>query len=78
MDVLPDQIGRRLRDAAEELDRLRAEVDRDLPERLALAAVVALKRRARRRDVVGDVAHHALRLLSQGLTPRGETPPARR
>lgn len=78
MDALPDSVTRRLRDVSDHVARLREELDRELPERLILAGVSALKERARQRDVVGQVAHQTLRLLNQSLTPRGETPDERR
>jgi hypothetical protein len=62
------QANRRLsRNVAELIDDTEEAIEAVMPERVALLGLQAIKQRARRKDLVGDVAYRTLELVNGGL-----------
>jgi hypothetical protein len=81
------QANKRLsRDVAELIDDTEEVIEAVMPERVALLGIHVIKQRARRKDLVGDVAYRTLELVNGGLETmvrtlsrleNATTPPAR-
>jgi hypothetical protein len=73
MQIPTDDITRQVRRAARQVAKAREQLTPELPEKLVLQGLGAVKNRARRRDLVGEAAYRTLRILNQGLTPTART-----
>jgi hypothetical protein len=73
MQIPTGDITRQVRRAARQVAKAREQLTPELPEKLVLQGLGAVKSRARRRDLVGEAAYRTLRILNQGLTPTART-----
>jgi hypothetical protein len=73
MQIPTDDITRQVRRAARQVAKAREQLTPELPEKLVLQGLGAVKSRARNRDLVGEAAYRTLRILNQGLTPTART-----